>query len=351
MFKKGFLSFLLLASAIPNILYSYTGLNNSGIISGNIWFSKNPFFEGELVRIYTAIYNSSDAALEGDVNFYDSNILLGTKRFAVPSGGNLQDVFINWKATEGDHKFSAKLTNTQVSVSGGKPEAVTISSAETAEKVVAVETDTDGDQISNKEEIKAGTDPHSTDTDKDGIPDNIDKLPLDKYNGNPPPAPVPATKPDQGPVTSASPAVSAISNLAQAVTGNGPVSAYGQKAVAAVGQADNQVASLQAVVKNIAGDSISKIKTDIASRASGGKASAIIATTTPPTKNTVATKSSEPDKSFVPEAARTPFDYVKLAFWYLVYFLFYSTWTLYLFMLFIIYWAFKKWRRRREYYA
>ena len=35
-------------------------IKNAGFIQGNIWFSKNPFFEGDTVRIYSAIINSSD---------------------------------------------------------------------------------------------------------------------------------------------------------------------------------------------------------------------------------------------------------------------------------------------------
>ena len=161
----------LLLLLFPFSLFAFDGLDNSGIIPGNIWFSKNPFFAGDVVRIYSALYNSSDATLEGDVGFYDGTVLLGTKRFAVPANGNLVELSYDWKATVGNHSISAKIISVNASQNGGIASPVTLSGDVAKVMLVKVELDSDHDRLSDTQEIALGTDPRKADTDGDGMPD------------------------------------------------------------------------------------------------------------------------------------------------------------------------------------
>lgn len=202
------------------------------------------------MRVYSALYNASDATLEGEVGFYDKDQLLGKKRFAAPAGGNLIELSYDWKATEGDHEISAKLITVGASQDGGPMASVTLSGAKAMVQVIKVELDSDHDQLSDRQELTLGTnrlnsdtdsdglsdkqevtlgtnplkadsdgdgvtdkqemtlglDPHKADTDGDGFKDGLDTLPLDPRGGQPPAA------------TSTAAVTSAPSTISQVVT-------------------------------------------------------------------------------------------------------------------------------------
>ena len=158
---------------------------NLGFLEGNIWYSKDPFFAGDKVRIYSAVYNSGVHDLVGSVEFLDNGALLGSVPFLVQGGGHMKDVWIDWTATKGDHKISARIVNAKLAVIGGKEESIAIASAQSGESERFADTDTDkdgigdredtdddNDTLSDVEEIKRGTNQYQKDSDKDGVTDD-----------------------------------------------------------------------------------------------------------------------------------------------------------------------------------
>ncbi len=94
-------------------------LNTSGFIPGQIWYSKEPLVEGDTVKIFTAIWNNSASPLSAKVEFYDKNVLLGTRDVLVAPSG-LTDTSVSWKVTSGDHSISAKIISPSITSSGKK---------------------------------------------------------------------------------------------------------------------------------------------------------------------------------------------------------------------------------------
>lgn len=125
-----------------------------GFIEGNIWFSKSNFFSGEIIRIYSAVFNRGTANVSGQVEFYDNDLKIGTAEFAGLQGGLLKEVKIDWQATEGNHVFSAKIVG---------------SSESTGTSARLIDTDTDHDGLGNLTD---------NDDDNDGVMDAIDPEPL-----------------------------------------------------------------------------------------------------------------------------------------------------------------------------
>ena len=90
-------------------LAAYAAPIPAGFPTSSLWLSKTELTDGESVTIYTVIYNSSDAALVGEVEFLVDGTLIGTKGVEAKAG-TTQIVSENWTAAEGSHAFSAHLT-------------------------------------------------------------------------------------------------------------------------------------------------------------------------------------------------------------------------------------------------
>ena len=93
MTQKKFLIFLFLTLLFPINKIS-AEIANVGFIPDNIWYSKDPFFEGDKIKIYTLIFNPDGRELSGTVSFFDKTILLGKKDFRV-SGNGVKDISID----------------------------------------------------------------------------------------------------------------------------------------------------------------------------------------------------------------------------------------------------------------
>lgn len=91
--------------------------SNTGFIPGQIWYSVDPLMEGDTVKIYTAVWNGDTNPLEATVEFYDKNVILGSRSVSVPKE-TTQNVSINWKVTSGDHVISAKIIGSKIIESG-----------------------------------------------------------------------------------------------------------------------------------------------------------------------------------------------------------------------------------------
>lgn len=165
-FKILFLVLLCFLSFGNKIIFAQN-LSTTGFIPSNIWYSKDPFEEGDKIKIYTLVFNSDKRELSGSVLFFDNNVLLGKKNFiAAPS--SVAQVSINWNVNAGDHDIFAKIESSKFTISAGKYEDVYLNENEsehskrTVNKKIVLDstnkntvdtsnqnTSTTGDQISN----------------------------------------------------------------------------------------------------------------------------------------------------------------------------------------------------------
>jgi len=132
-FKKAgiilFLIFSFLFSLLP-IQRIFAQSSNTGFVSANIWYSKDPFQEGDKIKIYTLVFNPDSRELSGTVFFFDNTTLLGKNDFTV-SANATKAISISWTATAGDHSIYGKIENAKFLVSKGNYEEVYLSNNET----------------------------------------------------------------------------------------------------------------------------------------------------------------------------------------------------------------------------
>jgi len=161
--KKYFISlfvFLSIVFAIP--VYAEVSAG-SGFIPGQIWYSEESLIEGNTVNIHTAVWNGEKSSLSAKVEFYDKNVILGS-RDIVLSALELKDVYIPWKITAGDHSISAKIISSKAIISG-KEEAVSLRHSSTSsnkQSVAVVIKNEKGEKVDTTEPLnnfieKAGT--------------------------------------------------------------------------------------------------------------------------------------------------------------------------------------------------
>lgn len=91
--------------------------SNSGFLNDSIWYSENDFEEGDTIQIHTAIWNSEDSKLDGNIEFLDGTTILGTRSFSIPPN-TLQDIHINWKVTAGDHAIRTRIKDAFITSNG-----------------------------------------------------------------------------------------------------------------------------------------------------------------------------------------------------------------------------------------
>lgn len=128
-FKKVTLVLFLILFLLPACKI-HAATSNAGFVPGSIWYSKDPFAEGDTVKIYTLIFNPDKRELSGTVVFFDREILLGKKDFIVSSQA-AKDFSIDWTATSGSHSIYAKIENAKFLVSKGKYVAADLAETQT----------------------------------------------------------------------------------------------------------------------------------------------------------------------------------------------------------------------------
>lgn len=159
-------------------------IKNAGFVPANIWYSKDPFFAGETIRIYTIIFNGSTYDLSGTVEFLDNGAPIGKTDFSLSSGGRVRDVWVDWKALEGKHTIMARIVGTSASVAGGAKRTIMLENTDTGKSERTIDLDTDADStgnaddtdddndgVSDVDELRNATDPLKKDTDGDGMSD------------------------------------------------------------------------------------------------------------------------------------------------------------------------------------
>lgn len=128
--RKALLFFTLIFSFSTFNLVNAELLSSSGFIPGQIWYSKDSLEVGETVNIYTALWNNSNKDLSFKVEFYDKNVILGTRNVVV-GPMVLKDVYVPWKITAGDHVISAKIISSTTTISG-KQQTISIEKTTTS---------------------------------------------------------------------------------------------------------------------------------------------------------------------------------------------------------------------------
>lgn len=127
--KKYLLVFLFVLFFSRNV--SAQEISTSGFLPGQIWYSSNELVEGKTVSIHTALWNGDVNALSVRVEFYDKNVILGSRDVVVLKD-KLMDVSVPWKITAGDHVISAKIISSTI-VSGSNKEPVSLERNKTTE--------------------------------------------------------------------------------------------------------------------------------------------------------------------------------------------------------------------------
>ncbi|OGI74196.1 hypothetical protein A2740_01535 [Candidatus Nomurabacteria bacterium RIFCSPHIGHO2_01_FULL_43_16] len=153
-FKKiGIVLFLILFLFPINRILAQT--TNAGFVPANIWYSQDPFEEGDKVKIYTVIFNPDSRQLSGSVIFFNNSVFLGKKDFTAEAK-SVKDVYLDWTATVGEHSIFGKIENAKFLVSLGKYEEVYLAENETSKslrtvskKIITVADTTDPSAITN----------------------------------------------------------------------------------------------------------------------------------------------------------------------------------------------------------
>lgn len=160
-------------------------LKNAGFVPANIWYSKDPFWGGEKIRIYTIIFNGSLYDLTGVVEFYDNQVLIGSTDFSLAGSGRVRDVWVDWVPKEGKHAVTTRIIKTKISGRDGKKRDVVLENAVGGVDTRTIDLDTDLDGVGNQEdedddndgvldgqEVRYGLDPLKKDTNGDGVVDS-----------------------------------------------------------------------------------------------------------------------------------------------------------------------------------
>ncbi len=116
---------------------AYAQVANSGFVSGNIWYSKDSFQEGDKIKIYTFIFNPNDRELRGTASFYDKDTVLGKKDFRIASQ-SADDVSIDWTVSVGSHSIYAKIENPKILNSKGALEDAELKDTQTKSSVYTI---------------------------------------------------------------------------------------------------------------------------------------------------------------------------------------------------------------------
>jgi len=161
--KKYFLFFLIILSVILAFPVYAETLVNSGFIPGQIWYSKAALVDGDTINIHTAIWNGEKDSISAKVEFYDKNVILGS-RDVILLASELKDVFVPCKITAGDHVISAKIISSLATVSGVKEKIVLnrTTTSEDRQFVSVVAKNQAGETVSPDKELQTQIDKTSS---------------------------------------------------------------------------------------------------------------------------------------------------------------------------------------------
>jgi hypothetical protein len=192
---------------LPNSVYAMADL---GISPSDIRFSSESLIAGDQVRIYAKIYNNGDEDVSGYVTFYQGSTLIDDSVVvSVPTGGNADEVYVDFVVPEGKFNILALIRGTDPTDENADNDTALTASftpmldddrdgieneQDSCPDVAnADQRDTDGDGdgdlcdqdddndgLSDEVEEELQSDPAKTDTDGDGYSDNQDAFPNDE---------------------------------------------------------------------------------------------------------------------------------------------------------------------------
>ena len=92
---------------------------SAGIPKDLVWFSKDPFFAGDTIVVYTIVYNSTNYELRGVMELQDASApVIGKKDFDVGAGGRSVILSFPWRVTPGGHALRAVVTKGSFTLDG-----------------------------------------------------------------------------------------------------------------------------------------------------------------------------------------------------------------------------------------
>lgn len=103
--------FILVFAFVFTPAYVMADGGSAGIPKDLMWFSKNPFYAGETINVYTIIYNSTPYQFAGVVELRDGNEVLGRRDFIVGPSGASDVVEIPWQVSLGEHNLGMYVTS------------------------------------------------------------------------------------------------------------------------------------------------------------------------------------------------------------------------------------------------
>lgn len=169
--NKVLFSFIFFCLSLPSLAFAEN--LNAGFVEG-IWYSNTPIIAGETTRIYVALRNNTDHDLTGTVRFNDNGTSIGSSNVsALP--GRLVEAWIDWTPGYGKHKVTATISNVRVHAIGENPELAAVSDTLSEDATFAdydtdkdgigneLDTDDDGDGVSDVDEVARGTNPLKAD--------------------------------------------------------------------------------------------------------------------------------------------------------------------------------------------
>lgn len=106
--KLSIISGLILISLFSGAYFAFA--NTTGFTTDMVEISSTSIVEGEEVELLVRFANHEDKTLSGKINFYDGDLLLGSRELNL-EGGQSGEYIITWKASLGEHSFVAKAEN------------------------------------------------------------------------------------------------------------------------------------------------------------------------------------------------------------------------------------------------
>ncbi len=106
----------------------------AGFPSGSVWLSDFTPEDGDTVRLYAPVYNSTSADIEGEVAFWVDSENVATAQFSLDSRES-RIVSVEWKAKEGDHDIHVSIRNAHRK---GSSETLTLQEGENTKVAVSV---------------------------------------------------------------------------------------------------------------------------------------------------------------------------------------------------------------------
>ena len=98
----------------------------TGFLGGPMWMSPEVPTDGQQVQLSALFHNAEPDTLNGEVMFYDGDVLLGRKSIEIDSGG-VATATVSFRIGAGDHSFSASIGNLTETISAGKTEPFALS--------------------------------------------------------------------------------------------------------------------------------------------------------------------------------------------------------------------------------